>query len=140
MQRWKSILAPVLIFGLGMIAGGTVVTLVVVHKVRHFIDAGPDETVAKAGALVARRLDLDAAQRQTLAPVLTDLQTGFSELRLETMPKVRRLILDAETRLRPSLRPDQQAKLDQLLAAPKARWQSHIPKASPPPPPDSATP
>jgi hypothetical protein len=131
MQRWKPILAPLFIFLLGMFAGGTVVALVVVHRVKHFIEAGPAETVASAGALVARKLDLDAAQRRALAPVLSDLQNGFSRLRIETMPEVRRLLLDAEARLRPQLRPAQVAKLDKLLAAPKARWAALLPAEGP---------
>jgi hypothetical protein len=135
MQRWKTVLAPVLVFLLGMIAGGTLVGLVVAKRVRHLIDAGPAEIVSTAGNLVARKLDLDARQRRDLEPVLADLQAGFTRLRIANLPEVRRLILDAESRLRPGLRPGQQAKLDRLLAAPKARWQALVPETARPPSP-----
>lgn len=131
MQRWKPILAPVLIFLLGVIAGGTIVGLVVAQRVRHLINAGPSETVSMAGSLVARRLDLDADQRRALEPILSDVAAGFSLIRVETMPEVRRLLLDAESRLRPHLRPEQQTKLDQLLVAPRARWQALLPGTGP---------
>jgi hypothetical protein len=127
MQRWKPILAPVLFFLIGMIAGGTVVSLVVARRVKHLIQSGPAETVALAGQAVARRLDLDATQRRALEPILADVATGFVRIRVETLPEVRHLILDAEARLRPQLRPDQQTKLDELLLVPRARWNALIP-------------
>lgn len=127
MQRWKPIFAPVLLFLLGLVAGGSLVGLVVASRVRHLIQAGPTETVNFVGNLVAHELDLDATQREAFKPILTDVAAGFVDIRVEIMPRVRHIILGAESRLRPQLRPDQQTKLDELLAEPRTRWDAFIP-------------
>ena len=128
MNRWKQILAPLLVFILGALCGGGGVALYVVKQARQFIQADPSEATKMASALIVRELKLDAGQRAALQPIFNDVAAALVEIRRESVPQIRRVILDAEPRIRPQLRPDQQRRLDELLAAPKARWEILAPE------------
>ena len=149
MQNWKQILAPVFVFVLGAIAGGGVTAIYALKQVRAIVQAEPGEASQMGGQFLARRLQLDPQQRAAAQPILDELARGLSQVRAESMPRVRRLINDADVRLRPLLRPGQQKILDRLLAGPRARWEGMAPlrpnrsvpaRTSPPPRPEKTSP
>lgn len=149
MKNWKQILAPVLVFVLGAIAGGGVTAIYALKQVRAIVQADPAEASQVGGQFLARRLQLDAQQRTAAQPILDEMARGLVQVRADSMPRVRRLINDADARLRPLLRPDQQKILDRLLARPRARWEGMAPlrpnrlapaRTSPPPQPEKTSP
>jgi hypothetical protein len=127
MKNWKQILAPVLVFVLGALAGGGVTALYALKQVREIVQADTGDASQMGMRFIARRLQLDAQQRAAAQPIFDDIARGLADVRVESMPRVRRLINEADGRLRPILRPDQQRKLDRLLALPRARWERMAP-------------
>lgn len=127
MKRWKQILAPWAVFLLGVIFGAGATGLVVVHKARKLLRSPPEQLVARGTDLVARRLDLDPGQRAAVAPVFEELKRELATLRIESAPRVREIIEKAAAKLRPTLRPEQEEKLDAMLAAARARWDQREP-------------
>lgn len=127
MTNWKQILAPVLVFVLGGLAGGGVTALYALQRVNEIVQADPGVASQAGARLLARRLQLDARQRAAAEPIFADITRSLADIRRESMPKVRQVINDADARLRPILRPDQQRKLDRLLGLLRARWDRMAP-------------
>lgn len=115
--------APVLVFLLGLLTGVALSALWAVRRLESFADNGPAGVTRFAISAASRKLDLDAEQRAKFAPVFERVERGFVEMHREDMPKVRGLIEGAAAEIRPSLTPAQQAKMDELLARPRARWE-----------------
>jgi Spy/CpxP family protein refolding chaperone len=122
MKNWKRIVAPLLVFFLGVLFGVGGSVIVAVRVVRHFAAVGPHETVQAASRLVQRRLDLTPAQRAELAPVFAAAEQDFERLRREDITQARRAIEAAVAKIRPALDAKQRKKLDEWLEAPRARW------------------
>jgi hypothetical protein len=130
MNAWQKFLAPLLVFVLGAICGGGLVASAMIHRTRVVAENGPGEFTRVARRYLVRELGLDAQQRAALDPVFRDIEAQLAALRLENIPRIRRLVFNAESRIRPQLRPDQERKLDRLLAPPRARWQRLLPEKS----------
>ncbi len=118
--------APVLVFLLGLLTGVALSALWAVRRLESFADNGPGDVTRFAISAVSQRLDLDAEQRAKFAPIFERVEHGFVEMHREDLPKVRGLIEGAAAEIRPSLTPAQQAKMDELLARPRARWEKFI--------------
>jgi len=129
MKNWKRIIAPLLVFLLGVLFGVGGSVLVAVRVVRHISVLGPHEAVHAASRLIQRRLDLTPAQRAELAPVFAAVEQDFEQLRREDIAKARRALEAAVARIRPSLDEAQRKKLDAWLEGPRARWK--LPDAEP---------
>lgn len=128
--------APVLVFLLGLFAGVALSVFWVGHRLRNFAENGPEGATRFGIAAVTRRLDLDEAQRAACAPVFARIEAGFAAMHREDLAKVRTLLEGAAADLRPQLRPDQQAELDEMLEAPRRRWERFLgPEAAPQPAP-----
>ena len=118
--------APVLVFLLGLFTGVAVTVLWAGHRLRNFAENGPAKITRIGIAAVSRRLDLDAAQRAKFAPLFGRVEAGFGTVHREGLVQVRTLMETAAAEMRPQLRPDQQAKLDELMAAPRRRWEKFL--------------
>lgn len=123
MKNWKQILAPVLVFVLGVLCGGGGTALYAIHKVRHVMQADTSEQRQLGGDFLSRRLRLDDEQRAQAQPIFDDVARDLQQLRLTSQPQVRAIVDDAAARLRPLLRPRQQRRLDELLARAHVRWE-----------------
>jgi hypothetical protein len=122
MKNWKQILAPVLVFVLGGICGGGAVSLYAMHKFARLAEGNPVETSELGARTLARRLQLDPEQRAAARPILLETARELARIRSESAPQVRTAINNAAEKLQPILRPDQQQKLQEMLARPRARW------------------
>ncbi len=122
MKNWKQILAPVLVFALGVVCGGGVTALYAIHKVRDVMQAGNGEERRIGAQFLTRQLRLDAEQRDQARVIFDEAARSMENIRIESLPKVRVIVDEAAARLRPILRPRQQRRLDRLLDRVHARW------------------
>ena len=118
--------APVLVFLLGLFTGVAVTVLWAGHRRRHCADNGPARVTRIAVAAAIRRLDLDDAQRVKLTPVFDRIEAGFVTMHRDDLRQVRRMMEAAVAEMRPHLRPDQQATLDEMMTAPRRRWEKFL--------------
>ena len=122
MKKWKAIVGVILIFFLGMFAGGLVVGRIVAKRAARAAQGGTIFTAEEIAHHLGRRLDLDAQQREQVLHIVADTQSEISAVRREAEPKVRATIRDAVYKVRGVLRPEQREKFDRLVAARLARW------------------
>jgi uncharacterized membrane protein len=119
MKNWKAVAGIVLVFVLGMFAGG----LVTVGVIRHRLLTHGPEVIANA---IVRRLSwelrLDAGQRQQLRGIVTEAQQQMKVVRQQAQPQVTQIVDEAVAKVRATLRPEQQAKFDKLVAERRAKW------------------
>jgi hypothetical protein len=122
-RRWLGYLVLVGVFLLGAVAGGTSVFAVLQRRnAARLLDDREDERRLVA---LTRRLDLDGSQRERIAAVLNDARHETRVIAHQTDLKCGHPLLDLREKvdalLRAELRPDQQSKFDDLLAARRRR-------------------
>jgi hypothetical protein len=116
MKNWKAILGVIAVFVLGMVAGGLVVGGLFakrIHRVTHGQSAFTAEEVTH---FLKRRLDLDAAQQEKVIVIVRESQHEVLNIRHGCDQQVRGVISNAVTEMDPILRPNQQDKLNDLVA------------------------
>lgn len=122
MKNWKAILGMVFIFAAGMAAGGLLTARIIDQRIRHFLHGGPAAVAEFVETRLDRDLDLDPAQRESIARIITQARQRLSEARRETQPKVDETFVRAEREIRELLRPDQAAKFEVIVAKARQRW------------------
>lgn len=111
MTRARAGLLLLAIFLLGAVAGAFATRAFVTYRFRH---GGPVAAQVDRVERLSRRLDLDANQRQILETIADRARTQLRQVRNEAMPKVESILDQAYQELLPSLRPDQQKKLEKI--------------------------
>ncbi|MBA4387172.1 MAG: hypothetical protein C0404_04265 [Verrucomicrobia bacterium] len=116
MKKWKAIAGVLVVFLLGVAAGGLATGLTIRKQAQRFARSGLE---ARAEWIVGRldsRLGLDDAQRERVRMIVREGQ--------EDLAPIRRQMADAfarsEARIRDVLTPEQAAKYDKLIADRKA--------------------
>ncbi|HVM60591.1 MAG TPA: hypothetical protein VMV72_06955 [Verrucomicrobiae bacterium] len=122
MKNWKAILALVLVFVLGMVAGGSFVSARATKRLHRLMRGQTAFTAKEVTWLLSRRLHLDRAQRNQILPLVEAAQVQITDARKQCVPQVLKAFDDFDAKARVLLRPDQAEKLDQLTADRKARW------------------
>ena len=125
-------LAPLLVFFLGLVAGVAISAWWVASRLHTFVENGPADLARLGVAAVTRELDLDAAQRTQLAPLILRIESTFAAMHRDDLARVRDLFENAAVEARPHLRPEQQARLDAMLADPRRRWDKFLGNTSTP--------
>jgi uncharacterized protein YneF (UPF0154 family) len=119
MKNWKAIIGVLLVFVLGMVAGG----LVTLGVIRHQLGTrGPQAMVNFVVRRLSWELRLDAAQREQLRTIVADTQQEIRTARRQVQPQIEQTLAKTEERIRAMLRQDQQEKFDKLLAERKGHW------------------
>ena len=116
MKGWKAVAGIVLVFFLGVLAGGVGVYRFHRHRMDRFFRGEPG---AMSGFLVhrlSRDLDLDASQRERVESVSRRTQEEMREVRRQLRPRVEEILEKGRTEIRAGLRPDQQARFDEIVA------------------------
>lgn len=122
MKHWKAIIGVILVFALGMIAGGLVTARVMRHRVRAALARGPEGAMDLVVRRMGAELRLDSGQRELLRVIVTDAQQQMKAVRGQAEPQIKEILGRAETKVREMLRPEQRAKFDKLIASSKAKW------------------
>lgn len=117
MRSWKAVLAALGVFVLGTVFGFIISFRMTPELGAPFLSrvVRQETTQERLHQRVVKNLDLSAEQERAIAAILSDARGRIMELRRETRPRVRQVILDARTRIRAQLTPEQQAKFDQKL-------------------------
>ena len=122
-RGWLVYLVLLGVFVLGAVAGGASVFAVLQRRnAARLLDDREDERRLVA---LTRHLDLDASQRERIAAVLNDARHETRVIAHQTDLKCGHPLLDlrekVDAQLRAELRPDQQSRFDDLLAARRRR-------------------
>jgi hypothetical protein len=116
MKNWKSMAGIIMVFVLGMVAGGLVVIGVAAKRVHRVARGESVFTTQEVMRYLSRRLDLDDAQRAQVLPIVEEAQARLKEARRQCEPQVRAALEDAVRRTREVLRPEQRERFDALVA------------------------
>ena len=116
MKGWRAVAGVVLVFFLGVLAGGIGVYRFHRHRMDRFFRGEPG---AVSGFLVhrlARQLDLDESQRTRVEAVVRRTHEEMQALRRQLHPRLEELMEEGRREIRAGLRPDQQARFDEIVA------------------------
>lgn len=116
MKGWKAVAGVVLVFFLGVLAGGIGVYRFHRHRMDRFFRGEPG---AVSGFLVhrlARQLDLDESQRVRVEAVVRRTHEEMQALRRQLHPRLEELMEKGRSEIRAGLRPDQQARFDEIVS------------------------
>jgi len=116
MRNWKAILGAVAVFVLGMMAGALVMGRVANQRMQRVLRGEPVFSAEQITRHLARRLDLDAAQRAEVAAIVARAQQSVRAARQASEPAVRDAIQEAVNEVRAVLRPEQQEAFTRLVA------------------------
>jgi len=83
---------------------------------------GPARVERALQRRMARRLDLDATQREALKTIAVDTRARMDGVRRQAMEQVGEALDQAYDRLEPSLRPEQRRTLEQMRREARARF------------------
>jgi Spy/CpxP family protein refolding chaperone len=98
----------------GLLAGFAMSTL----AYRYRLLSVPGEPVL---AQMSRDLNLTSDQREQIATIMQETRLKVREMRLEMMQQRRQIFMDAYTKIRATLTPEQQAKFDRDFGRPFLR-------------------
>ena len=118
MTRTRASLVLLGVFLLGAASGVFATGAFVLYRFRHGGPAKVEELVVHR---LARRLHLDAAQRQQLEKVAERTRGEISQVMGDVKPKIEAIVEQAYQELGPSLRHDQQKELEKVRQETKER-------------------
>ena len=118
MKNWKAILGVVLVFLLGVAAGGLLAGSLIHRRVQHVARGGPRGTEEAIVRRLSHRLDLDNAQQEQLRVIVRESQREMEPVRKQ----MEEVLARAQTKIRGVLTPDQAVKFDKFVTEGRARW------------------
>ena len=134
MKGWKAVAGVVLVFFLGVLAGGIGVYRFHRQRMDRVFRGEPG---AMSGFLVqrlSRELDLDATQRTRVADVVRRTHEEMQTLRRQLHPQLGELMEKGRREIRAELHPDQQARFDRIVEERHRRgrrWRGGVRDAGP---------
>ena len=131
-KNWGYRLFPVFIFVAGVVTGVALSGMWVAAQVTDFMRQGPGALARTGSEVVKLQLKLDAEQRAELAPVFARIEAAFVVMHREDMAQVRVLFEETAREIRPRLRPAQREIMDEMLVAPRGRWEKFLGTPLPP--------
>ncbi len=127
MKKWKAVSGVILVFLLGVLAGGLADRMVCWHRVEAIISGGP----AARRELIIRKLScelkLNAEQKAKLEEIAKDTHAQIHEVKKQIKPQVDAIIAASADKVRAMLTPEQKVKFEKFLAEKRAREQKDNP-------------
>ncbi len=114
MSTWKATIAVLVIFILG-IASGIVISYWITPRITANALPAQEILTRRMNERLARNLSLTPEQEQTISGIIDDARSQLTEIRKETRPRVRQVIVNARDRIRAQLNPEQQSRFDKIL-------------------------
>ncbi len=123
MNRTRSILGVVGIFVLGLIAG-IILTVWTIERVQRkaFSEGGGPAVAELLARRMGWRLKADQRQRDQFRQILLETGQELRTLHERVRPETREIFARAESRIRATLRPEQQAEFDRMTAQLRTTW------------------
>ncbi|MGO9529366.1 MAG: hypothetical protein ACLP0A_17540 [Verrucomicrobiia bacterium] len=125
MKNWKAILGVVVVFLLGMTAGGFLTGATAARRLQRVLHGQTAFTAEEITRWWSRQLRLDAAQREQVLTLVQAAHVQITDARSQCQPKVLAALDDFYVKARVVLRPDQLEKFDKLVADRKAKWANY---------------
>jgi hypothetical protein len=124
MNRWKFRLGILAVFVLGAVVGSLGTGLYISHRVERFFHGPPGRFEERIMSRLTHELDLNPAEREEIAPIVRDALGQLEAFRRQqAWPQFQRILDDTVARIRPKLRPEQQAELDHSYTRLKDHFQ-----------------
>jgi len=114
MKKWKIWLAFALIFFSGISVGAVGTGLVIRNKFVSVAKEGSPAVAKLINAALTRKLDLTPEQQEIAAQTIAETQQQLFLLRRQYFPQAKQIIDEGANKLRGSLSPEQQEKLNAL--------------------------
>jgi predicted Holliday junction resolvase-like endonuclease len=131
MKNGKAILGVVLVFVLGVLAGGLITHRFYMRRIRAVLSGQPVVSTATIVRDLNRQLQLTPEQRDKLQPVINETRQRLQQVREQIEPQALGVFDDAVKRVREILTPEQREKFDKIVADRKASWPKLLPSAPP---------
>ncbi|HEX9206417.1 MAG TPA: hypothetical protein VF853_10885 [Candidatus Deferrimicrobiaceae bacterium] len=116
MKGWKAVAGVVLVFFLGVLAGGIGVYRYHRHRMDRFLRGEPGAVSGFLVQRLSRELDLDATQRARVADIVRRTHEEMQALRQQLHPQLEEIVEKGRREIHAELRPDQQARFDEIVA------------------------
>jgi Spy/CpxP family protein refolding chaperone len=114
MSAWKAVCAVLVVFILGT-AFGLAISLWIAPRTGVYPPLVREVTAQRMNRWLARNLSLNPEQRKAMTEIIEDARKQLADVRKETRPHVRQIILNARERMRAQLNLDQQARFDEIV-------------------------
>jgi Spy/CpxP family protein refolding chaperone len=111
MNRFKPLLALILVFVAGVIVG-TIGTRMVVRRVVREALIHPEKVRERVEKDMFRRLKLDAEQQRRIDVIMMDTQNRLRELRRQNQPQFFAIMSNAQAQISTNLTPEQRKAFD----------------------------
>ena len=116
MKNWKSVFAVLAIFTVGTVFG-LVISFWIAPAVGAQASPAQQVLTQRFNQRLVRKLSLSPEQERAVSTIIGDARTQLLEIRKETRPRTREVILNARERIRTQLNPEQQVQLTGSLSA-----------------------
>ena len=113
MSTWKAALAVLAVFVLGTIFGAAI-SYWIPPRIGSNAPPAREILTQRLNRRLVRELSLSAEQEKAIAGIIQEARDQLGEIRKETRPRVRQVIMNARDRIRAQLNPEQQARFDQI--------------------------
>ena len=114
MRSWKAFVAVLGIFVLGTVFG-LVISFWIMPSIGAQASPAQEILTRRFNQRIARNLSLSPEQARAIDGIIAETRTQLLEIREETRPRVREVILNASGRIRAQLNPEQQVRFDQMV-------------------------
>jgi hypothetical protein len=121
MKKWKAVTGVILVFLLGVMAGGIADRMVCWHRVENIISGGPAARRALIIKKLSCELNLNADQKAKLEEIAKDTHAQIKAVKTQIQPQVDAIIAASADRVRAMLNPEQLEKFNKFMARRKAR-------------------
>ena len=117
MKKWKIVSALSLIFLGGLVIGAAITGLYDKHRYESLRQGDYPSAVRKMiMEMLIRELSLNTEQQREIEAIVKETQAGLKELRKRYGPEAEILIAQGLVKMKGSLTPEQQSRLDRLHA------------------------
>jgi len=120
-RRWLSVLLAFLIFIAGLVAGVAVTVGFTVGTLQYLVHH-PENAPARITNFLARRLSLDASQREHVLAIVTRHHVQIENLRRQIRPQVDQQLDQVRAEVSAVLSVDQRVKWEELFDRLRDRW------------------
>jgi len=114
MRGWKAVAGVLLVFLLGVAAGGIGVYRFHRHRMDRFFRGEPGAVSGFLVQRLSRELDLDAQQKTRVEAIVRRSEEEMRTLRQQFRPQFEEILSRGRKEIRAELRPDQQQRFDAM--------------------------
>jgi Spy/CpxP family protein refolding chaperone len=127
MKNFKAVVGIMLIFLLGGACGAIVTHMAHQARQEAFVHGDPAAREAAIVKRLTRKLDLDQRQQEQVKAIIHENHVAMQEVRRKSHPQIEAILDQGQKGINAILRPEQQAKFQQIIAERKERRNKDFP-------------